>query len=97
MIVISIQKYNRRPGRSRAARGPSERAAAGHGGSPCPLEVVASQPACYVDCFANKVQTGNRTGLHGFLVESARVHAAAHDFGLFVTRGTAGHQPPLMN
>jgi len=60
------------------------------------LEVVAAQPARYVDDFSDEIEVGAFFGLHGFGVELVGRDASGGDFGFDVALGAGGGDAPVV-
>lgn len=73
-----------------------ESGAGGVGAGPCPVEVVAAEPASYIQCFADEVQAGDMAGLHGFGQDAFGIHATNSDFCLWVAFGSGGSWFPMV-
>ena len=63
-------------------------------GGPGPLEVIAPEPACDIDGFADKVQAGDASGLKTALIQPLCIDPAPHDLCFFIAGRSIWHQRP---
>jgi len=58
------------------------------GTRPCPLEVMATEMARYINAFTNEIKTGMGLGHHGLTVESPGIDTPQHDLRFFPAQGS---------
>ena len=64
---------------------------------PSPPKVEAAEMAGDIHDFANKEETGDFAGFHGFAVKFIGVHTADSDFGFFITFGSCRCDDSFVN